>query len=97
VAEECGVRGIAVLMTGMGEDGARGMSDLKAAGGLTLAQSEESCVVYGMPKAAIERGAACRVVALESLAEVLIAECGAGRKSEIAPSPARLAAGSGKN
>ena len=45
-----------MLMTGMGDDGASGMGAVKAAGGLTIAQSEESCVVFGMPKAAIERG-----------------------------------------
>ena len=56
VAEEFGPKGVAVLMTGMGDDGAQGMGAVKAAGGMTIAQSEESCVVYGMPKAAIDRG-----------------------------------------
>ena len=58
--QECGRRirtnGVGVLMTGMGEDGAEGLGAIKEAGGMTIAQSEESCVVYGMPKAAIERG-----------------------------------------
>ena len=57
---------MAVLMTGMGDDGASGMGAVKAAGGMTIAQSEESCVVYGMPKAAIERGYAMRVVGLDT-------------------------------
>jgi len=75
LAEEFGRKGIAVLMTGMGEDGAMGMGTLKAAGGLTIAQSEDSCVVYGMPKAAIEHGFAQRVVSLDLLATTLEAQC----------------------
>ena len=75
LAEEFGRKGIAVLMTGMGEDGAMGMGTLKAAGGLTIAQSEDSCVVYGMPKAAIEHGFAQRVVSLDLLATTLQAQC----------------------
>ena len=76
VAEEFGPRGLAVLMTGMGEDGAAGMGAVRAAGGMTIAQNEDSCVVFGMPKAAIERGFATRVVALEALANTLQAQCG---------------------
>src|SRR5439155_1670240 len=66
LAEEFGPKGIAVLMTGMGDDGAQGMGTVKAAGGMTIAQNEESCVVFGMPKAAIDRGYAIRVVALDA-------------------------------
>jgi two-component system chemotaxis response regulator CheB len=62
-------------MTGMGEDGAQGLGLVKEAGGLTIAQSEGSCVVYGMPKAAIERGFAMRVVALDALANTLTTQC----------------------
>jgi two-component system, chemotaxis family, protein-glutamate methylesterase/glutaminase len=76
VAEEYKARAVGVLMTGMGDDGAAGMSAIKNAGGLTIAQSEDSCVVYGMPKAAIERGYAQRVVALDAMANVLQAVCG---------------------
>jgi two-component system chemotaxis response regulator CheB len=75
VADEFGASALAVLMTGMGEDGAQGMGTVKAAGGMTIAQSEDSCVVYGMPKAAIERGYATRVVDLDALANTLIAQC----------------------
>ena len=75
VAQEFGPRAVAVLMTGMGEDGAEGMGAVQAAGGLTMAQSAESCVVYGMPRAAIERGYATRVVSLDVLAQTLQAQC----------------------
>ncbi|HUO27186.1 MAG TPA: chemotaxis response regulator protein-glutamate methylesterase [Candidatus Aquilonibacter sp.] len=76
VAEEFGSDGIAVLMTGMGDDGAQGLGAVKQAGGTTVAQSEDSCVVFGMPKAAIERGYAMRVVNLDALAASLLALCG---------------------
>jgi two-component system, chemotaxis family, protein-glutamate methylesterase/glutaminase len=75
VGEEFGKDAIAVLMTGMGDDGAEGLGAVKKAGGMTIAQSEESCVVFGMPKAAIERGYATRVVALDVLASTLQALC----------------------
>ena len=75
VAEEFGPQSVAVLMTGMGEDGASGMGAIRAAGGITIAQSEESCVVFGMPKAAIERGYVSRVVDLEALPNTLQAQC----------------------
>ena len=51
-------RVLGVLLTGMGDDGAEGLSLIRAQGGITIAESEESCVVYGMPRAAVERGAA---------------------------------------
>jgi two-component system chemotaxis response regulator CheB len=75
LAEEFGPKGVAVLMTGMGDDGAQAMAAVKAAGGMTIAQSEDSCVVYGMPKAAIERGHAIRVVSLDAMAHTLQAQC----------------------
>jgi two-component system, chemotaxis family, protein-glutamate methylesterase/glutaminase len=75
VASEFGPRGVGVLMTGMGDDGAAGMGLIKDAGGMTMAQTEDSCVVFGMPKAAIERGFAMRVVPLELLANALVNQC----------------------
>jgi two-component system chemotaxis response regulator CheB len=75
-AEEFGPQAVAALMTGMGDDGAEGLGAVKKAGGMTIAQSEESCVVFGMPKAAIERGYATRVVALDVLSATLQALCG---------------------
>jgi two-component system chemotaxis response regulator CheB len=79
LAEDFGEKALAVIMTGMGDDGAQGLGMVKAAGGMTIAQSEESCVVFGMPKAAIERGFATRVVALEALANTLQSQCMANR------------------
>jgi two-component system chemotaxis response regulator CheB len=55
---------LGVLMTGMGSDGAIGLQHILRAGGHTIAEHEESCVVYGMPRAAIELGAAKQVVPL---------------------------------
>jgi two-component system chemotaxis response regulator CheB len=77
IGAEFGSKAIAVLMTGMGEDGADGLGLVKAAGGLTVAQDEQSCVVFGMPKAAIERGHAMRVLPLDALANMLIRHCAA--------------------
>lgn len=76
VAEEFHVQAIGVLMTGMGDDGAEGLGEIKKHGGMTIAQSEDSCVVYGMPKAAIERGYAIRVVGLDVMGATLQALCG---------------------
>ena len=76
VAQEFGPHAVAALMTGMGDDGAEGLGAVKRAGGITIAQSEESCVVFGMPKAGIERGYAMRVVALDVLSSTLQALCG---------------------
>ncbi|MDY7029789.1 MAG: chemotaxis response regulator protein-glutamate methylesterase [Spirochaetota bacterium] len=59
---------IAVLMTGMGDDGANGMVELKQTGAYTIAQDEKSCVVFGMPKEAIKRGGVDDVVSLERIA-----------------------------
>ncbi|MFZ0801947.1 MAG: chemotaxis response regulator protein-glutamate methylesterase [Terriglobales bacterium] len=95
VAEEFGKDSLGVLMTGMGEDGAQGLGVLKAAGAMTIAQNEESCVVYGMPKAAIERGYAVRVVSLEALANTLQAQCMPERRSAD-PGDGGRAAGAGK-
>lgn len=79
VAEEFGARAVGVIMTGMGEDGAHGLGVIKAAGGVTIAQGEQSCIVFGMPKAAIDRGHATRVVELEALASTLQAQCLPGK------------------
>jgi two-component system chemotaxis response regulator CheB len=75
VAQEFGSNSIAVLMTGMGDDGATGMGAVRAAGGLTIVQSPDSCVVDSMPRSAIERGFASRIVSLSNLSSVLQSKC----------------------
>lgn len=64
-AQVAGASALGVLLTGMGDDGAAGLGELQASGALTLAQDEASSVVWGMPRVAIERGVADRVVALD--------------------------------
>jgi two-component system chemotaxis response regulator CheB len=79
VAQEFSLIAVGVLMTGMGDDGAVGLGAIKAAGGMTVAQSEESCVVSGMPRAAIVKGYANRIVPLDGLAAFLIGQYGLDR------------------
>jgi two-component system chemotaxis response regulator CheB len=75
VAQEFGSTALAVLMTGMGEDGAAGMGAIQAAGGITIAQSLDTCIVDSMPRAAINRGFVSRVVSLPNLASILQSKC----------------------
>lgn len=70
---ECpGARVVCAILTGMGSDGALGMKALKAIGAKTIAQDEESCVVYGMPRAAAELGVVDRVLPLSRIPSALI-------------------------
>jgi len=71
VAGVHGKRAAGVLLSGMGEDCVSGLDAIRLAGGLALAQAEEGCAVYGMPRAALARGAA-RAVPVESIAEVVV-------------------------
>ena len=79
VAHEFTLTSVGVLMTGMGDDGAEGLGAIKAAGGMTVAQSEDTCVVSGMPRAAIIKGYANKIVPLESLSAFLVGYCGTDR------------------
>src|SRR5207302_5325257 len=79
VAQEFSLMSVGVLMTGMGEDGAEGLGAIKAAGGMTVAQSEDTCVVSGMPRAAIIKGYANKIVPLESMSAFLVGLCGTDR------------------
>jgi len=75
VAEAAGRQAVGALLTGMGDDGARGLTLMKSAGAATLAQDEESSVVFGMPKAAIDLGAAGRVAPLSGMTAAILKEC----------------------
>lgn len=66
---------LGVLMTGMGDDGAKGMLELKQAGAFTIAQDESTCVVFGMPAEAIKLGAVDRVLPLERIADEVVRAC----------------------
>jgi len=73
-ARYAGRNAIGVIMTGMGDDGARGMLEMKEQGAYTIAQDESSCVVFGMPKEAIKLKAVDRVAPLEQIAGILLRE-----------------------
>ena len=79
VAQEFGLTTVGILMTGMGDDGAEGLGAIKAAGGMTIAQSEDTCVVSGMPRAAILKGYANKIVPLDGLSAYLVRNYGAER------------------
>ncbi len=72
VARVSGPGSIGVILTGMGEDGAKGLLHMRQSGALTIAQDEASCVVYGMPKAAAETGAAGQVLPLEDIGKFIM-------------------------
>jgi two-component system chemotaxis response regulator CheB len=82
VAQEFGLTAVGVLMTGMGDDGSEGLGAIKAAGGMTIAQSEDTCVVSGMPRAAILKGYANKIIPLDGLATFLMNQYGAERGVE---------------
>lgn len=78
VAEHAGKNAMGIILTGMGEDGARGLLEMKTAGAFTIAQDEASSVVFGMPKKAIELGAADRIASLDVIAAILAGGLKAG-------------------
>jgi len=71
VARYFGSSAVGVLLTGMGRDGADGMASIAAAGGITIAQDEASCVVYGMPKEAVALGSVQHILPLDQIAQEL--------------------------
>ncbi len=73
-ARYAGKNAIGVIMTGMGDDGARGMKEMKDAGAYNIAQDEKSCVVFGMPKEAIKLGGVAAVVSLEGIANAVMSQ-----------------------
>lgn len=80
VANVAGRNATGIIMTGMGDDGANGLLAMREAGAHTIAQDRDSCVVFGMPKEAIERGAAIDILPLGAMAGAIVGRC-AGRRS----------------
>jgi len=72
IAKEVGRRGLGVILTGMGSDGLEGAKLLKEKGGRVIAQSKETCVVYGMPKAVVEAGIADEIVDLQEMPTAIV-------------------------
>ncbi len=72
VADAYGARSIGVILTGMGDDGVEGMGRIKQAGGLTIAQDEKSSAIFGMPRVAIEKGYADKVLPLERICSTIM-------------------------
>ena len=72
-AISCGAQAVGVILTGMGDDGARGLKAMRDAGCETFAQDEASCVVYGMPREAVRLGAATHVLPLRALTNAVLA------------------------
>ncbi len=73
-ARYAGKNAIGIIMTGMGDDGAKGLLEMKEAGALTIAQDEASCVVFGMPKEAIKLGAADNILPLNKIAQFMLSK-----------------------
>jgi two-component system chemotaxis response regulator CheB len=74
-ARYAGKNAVGVIMTGMGDDGARGMKEMYDAGAITLSQDEASCVVYGMPQEAVKLGGVHKTLALQQLASEVLRSC----------------------
>ncbi|RXU04796.1 chemotaxis response regulator protein-glutamate methylesterase, partial [Pseudomonas syringae] len=72
VAKFAGKNATGIIMTGMGDDGARGLKEMLDAGSATVAQDEASCVVFGMPKEAIKLNAAQRIIPLQEIHQVIL-------------------------
>jgi len=76
VAQAAGANAVGVIMTGMGDDGADGLLEMKKAGASTIAQDEATSVVFGMPKVAIERGAVDEVLPLQRITHAILSRTG---------------------
>ena len=72
-ASTFGPRALGIVLTGMGADGTEGLRAIQAAGGHTLAEAEETCVIYGMPKAAVVAGVVSKSLPIDRLAEEIVA------------------------
>lgn len=82
-AQNAAGNAIGFLLTGMGDDGAQGLLEMRQAGAMTYAQDEASSVVFGMPKMAIERGAACKTISLRRVAPEIVSQTRASRDQQV--------------
>jgi len=85
-----GANAVGIIMTGMGDDGATGLAEMRSAGAYTLAQNEETCIVFGMPKEAIARGAVIRTIPLGQIPREIVridGEAAAPASGERGPAP----------
>jgi two-component system chemotaxis response regulator CheB len=76
VAKQAGANALGIIMTGMGDDGASGLLEMRKAGARTVAQDEETCVVYGMPKEAVKRGGVEKSVPLQAIHREILQQVG---------------------
>ncbi|MDU2022698.1 chemotaxis response regulator protein-glutamate methylesterase, partial [Klebsiella pneumoniae] len=83
VAKHAGRNAVGVILTGMGNDGAAGMLAMHQAGAWTIAQNEASCVVFGMPREAINMGGVSEVVDLSQVSQQMLAKISAGQAIRI--------------
>jgi two-component system chemotaxis response regulator CheB len=81
-AQHAGKNSIGVILTGMGKDGAAGLLEMRQAGAPTIAQNEQSCVVFGMPREAIAVGGAVEVVALDDIPTRMMALIAASGRAQ---------------
>ena len=87
VARTAGRNAVGAILTGMGADGASGLLAMREAGAWTIAQDEETSVVFGMPREAIALGAACEVLPLMSIAAALLSAAVDARRGAAEPQP----------
>jgi two-component system chemotaxis response regulator CheB len=74
VAQAAGPNAVGVILTGMGNDGAQGLLEMRRSGAATIAQDEATCVVFGMPKEAIAAGAVAEVLPLQKIVTAILGE-----------------------
>ena len=74
-ARYAGKNAVGIIMTGMGDDGARGMREMRDAGAVNIAQDEATCIVFGMPKEAIKHEAVDRILPLTKIASEVLSRC----------------------
>ena len=80
IASCCGKDGVGIILSGMGRDGARGLKEIHQAGGFTMAQDQETCVVYGMPRAAVELDGVSRVLDPQGIAVEMLRQAQPGER-----------------